>query len=180
VFFFFQAEDGIRDRNVTGVQTCALPISAFVMNRWNAPRRVLPVSRVLLVMIARVLRQFPSPEGHATDRHYPSCRHQGSLPIVELLAGVAPVIAQQCALMVLSPTWLEYVTRPDYGVWLFLGRGLSMLDQSRQHWRCAAWTQYSTSHHGRFVATSLRHVAFPRRSVVAYRELQPDLDAQHD
>src|SRR5438093_1489074 len=28
VFFFFQAEDGIRDWSVTGVQTCALPISA--------------------------------------------------------------------------------------------------------------------------------------------------------
>src|SRR2546429_3540447 len=27
-FFFFQAEDGIRDVAVTGVQTCALPISA--------------------------------------------------------------------------------------------------------------------------------------------------------
>src|SRR5206468_6110017 len=27
VFFFFQAEDGIRDLIVTGVQTCALPIS---------------------------------------------------------------------------------------------------------------------------------------------------------
>src|SRR5689334_23477611 len=26
-FFFFQAEDGIRDGTVTGVQTCALPIS---------------------------------------------------------------------------------------------------------------------------------------------------------
>ena len=26
-FFFFQAEDGIRDDLVTGVQTCALPIS---------------------------------------------------------------------------------------------------------------------------------------------------------
>ena len=26
-YFFFQAEDGIRDRDVTGVQTCALPIS---------------------------------------------------------------------------------------------------------------------------------------------------------
>src|SRR5207248_3858726 len=25
-YFFFQAEDGIRDRTVTGVQTCALPI----------------------------------------------------------------------------------------------------------------------------------------------------------
>src|SRR5687768_17636429 len=28
-FFFFQAEDGIRDVAVTGVQTCALPISAL-------------------------------------------------------------------------------------------------------------------------------------------------------
>src|SRR2546430_5319969 len=28
VFFFFQAEDGIRDLTVTGVQTCALPIWA--------------------------------------------------------------------------------------------------------------------------------------------------------
>src|SRR5437868_11267121 len=28
--FFFQAEDGIRDRNVTGVQTCALPIFALI------------------------------------------------------------------------------------------------------------------------------------------------------
>src|SRR2546425_4287486 len=28
-FFFFQAEDGIRDKLVTGVQTCALPISCW-------------------------------------------------------------------------------------------------------------------------------------------------------
>ena len=28
MFFFFQAEDGIRDYDVTGVQTCALPISS--------------------------------------------------------------------------------------------------------------------------------------------------------
>src|SRR2546427_9379852 len=28
-FFFFQAEDGIRDLTVTGVQTCALPIWSF-------------------------------------------------------------------------------------------------------------------------------------------------------
>src|SRR5258708_19290327 len=31
LFFFFQAEDGIRDDLVTGVQTCALPISAFAI-----------------------------------------------------------------------------------------------------------------------------------------------------
>ena len=29
MFFFFQAEDGIRDHCVTGVQTCALPISIY-------------------------------------------------------------------------------------------------------------------------------------------------------
>src|SRR5699024_11891195 len=32
-FFFFQAEDGIRDRNVTGVQTCALPILTRAQNQ---------------------------------------------------------------------------------------------------------------------------------------------------
>src|SRR2546423_11848179 len=32
-FFFFQAEDGIRDKLVTGVQTCALPISPSPANQ---------------------------------------------------------------------------------------------------------------------------------------------------
>src|SRR5687767_15784488 len=36
-FFFFQAEDGIRDKLVTGVQTCALPIC----------RPIPPASRIL-------------------------------------------------------------------------------------------------------------------------------------
>src|SRR6202521_6297016 len=31
-FFFFQAEDGIRDSEVTGVQTCALPISVVAVS----------------------------------------------------------------------------------------------------------------------------------------------------
>src|SRR6476661_10283163 len=35
LFFFFQAADGIRDSSVTGVQTCALPISAS--GRWVRP-----------------------------------------------------------------------------------------------------------------------------------------------
>src|SRR5207245_3554323 len=33
VFFFFQAEDGIRDATVTGVQTCALPICSIVIEQ---------------------------------------------------------------------------------------------------------------------------------------------------
>src|SRR5258708_26787567 len=35
VFFFFQAEDGIRDDLVTGVQTCALPISYLTLQKRN-------------------------------------------------------------------------------------------------------------------------------------------------
>src|SRR5207249_9266908 len=50
-FFFFQAEDGIRDRNVTGVQTCALPISAAravgAANGANPVCIVLPCHRVI-------------------------------------------------------------------------------------------------------------------------------------
>src|SRR6266404_8746582 len=39
VFFFFQAEDGIRDKLVTGVQTCALPIFAgeLISSWWRRP-----------------------------------------------------------------------------------------------------------------------------------------------
>src|SRR5256886_13371851 len=36
-FFFFQAEDGIRDLTVTGVQTCALPIFERI-GRWPVHR----------------------------------------------------------------------------------------------------------------------------------------------
>src|SRR6266478_6550519 len=35
-FFFFQAEDGIRDLTVTGVQTCALPICVAGVASWMA------------------------------------------------------------------------------------------------------------------------------------------------
>src|SRR3989454_9257575 len=38
VFFFFQAEDGIRDYKVTGVQTCALPISSRAGGRVRGAR----------------------------------------------------------------------------------------------------------------------------------------------
>src|SRR5437879_7789162 len=41
-FFFFQAEDGIRDTSVTGVQTCALPI--YGLPRLPRPLRLPPCS----------------------------------------------------------------------------------------------------------------------------------------
>src|SRR2546429_1879381 len=50
-FFFFQAEDGIRDVAVTGVQTCALPIScASSSTTWSFS--ALSLSGRLMVMSA--------------------------------------------------------------------------------------------------------------------------------
>src|SRR5256885_2632112 len=45
VFFFFQAEDGIRDYKVTGVQTCALPI-------YRVPRETHPVVLTIAIWSA--------------------------------------------------------------------------------------------------------------------------------
>src|SRR5699024_11799965 len=53
-FFFFQAEDGIRDRNVTGVQTCALPISFLVAATFFALQTILtPVQQMLGELMTR-------------------------------------------------------------------------------------------------------------------------------
>src|SRR2546430_11782867 len=57
-FFFFQAEDGIRDLTVTGVQTCALPISTFpsppsvFVSRRRTPTHPLQSQDLVLVFIA--------------------------------------------------------------------------------------------------------------------------------
>src|SRR5699024_5537775 len=62
VIFFFQAEDGIRDRNVTGVQTCALPIprgieeAVDVLQYANAPQGIALSDR-------RAANGSPEPHG---------------------------------------------------------------------------------------------------------------------
>src|SRR5690606_39497690 len=47
-FFFFQAEDGIRDFHVTGVQTCALPICLAVERSVARPAPARSVADVVL------------------------------------------------------------------------------------------------------------------------------------
>src|SRR5207302_6167350 len=63
LFFFFQAEDGIRDFHVTGVQTCALPI-------WH--RQATASARYLgpAVLPPRCNRALPRPPAHAEALGY--------------------------------------------------------------------------------------------------------------
>src|SRR3989441_12236377 len=59
-FFFFQAEDGIRDKLVTGVQTCALPIStATAMDEGLGPTRTLAVDCLFALDKRRTLMTTP-------------------------------------------------------------------------------------------------------------------------
>src|SRR2546430_17594378 len=68
-FFFFQAEDGIRDLTVTGVQTCALPIS------WSQPRRFsgrLRARAISLGVASFFLILESTPAANLTDELRPS------------------------------------------------------------------------------------------------------------
>src|SRR2546425_1983066 len=74
-FFFFQAEDGIRDKLVTGVQTCALPISAH------------PPGRLRLgAAAARHAARAARPAARRSDRR--RARRLISSPFVELSPAV--------------------------------------------------------------------------------------------
>src|SRR3989454_2814765 len=57
-FFFFQAEDGIRDYKVTGVQTCALPILQPGGEFRLAPKRAQPIERAHERVLGELTRQL--------------------------------------------------------------------------------------------------------------------------
>src|SRR5947207_5686497 len=72
-FFFFQAEDGIRDHCVTGVQTCALPISG------KLSRSVLFPSYIYDEPTLKAFRVSQPPSNHAINKDI-SFYHRPQLP----------------------------------------------------------------------------------------------------
>src|SRR2546426_2930339 len=84
--FFFQAEDGIRDYKVTGVQTCALPISRRADEGMTVGPRLLAAPAALLVGLA-------------------GCKKAESAPLYEKIA-VAPrdIVVTASAEGVIQPT----------------------------------------------------------------------------
>src|SRR5207253_7589817 len=68
LLFFFQAEDGIRDGHVTGVQTCALPISW-----WHEDARAIHLRHLALPLYATTRTVFSS-RSLASSAKMPSSR----------------------------------------------------------------------------------------------------------
>src|SRR5215203_502776 len=96
LFFFFQAEDGIRDIGVTGVQTCALPISLVVDTLYKAIAKRLngaheqpaPFERLEgLEHLDKVIDIDQSPIGR-TPRSNPATYIGAFTPIREWFAGL--------------------------------------------------------------------------------------------
>src|SRR3712207_9105278 len=65
MFFFFQAEDGIRDIGVTGVQTCALPISieATTVGTWD---KVVAVTQTSVFLGMKAAAEALKASGHGS------------------------------------------------------------------------------------------------------------------
>src|SRR2546425_8190643 len=94
-FFFFQAEDGIRDKLVTGVQTCALPISVGLVQPLDAallepfvdPRR-LAVEDAAIAHLAHLLEAQgfePGEELFPGFGHYFLARLGANMPDMSIL-----------------------------------------------------------------------------------------------
>src|SRR2546430_5728016 len=83
-FFFFQAEDGIRDLTVTGVQTCALPISAngLCLRTGDECRQAAPACR-LAESSSRDYRSGRSGRDHATNQEMRAPAATGAPSLLE-------------------------------------------------------------------------------------------------
>src|SRR5256886_7267343 len=79
--FFFQAEDGIRDLTVTGVQTCALPICRNRSQRYPGTNRFCPAERYALHCARANCHSANEPGNTDADSdwfpagHYPAARN---------------------------------------------------------------------------------------------------------
>src|SRR5437867_11452826 len=102
--FFFQAEDGIRDRTVTGVQTCALPISSSAERLRTGSSRPPPGWR----WRTRCPSRSPWRRRRSEERRVGKEGGAGGGPSPEEVEGAVGLADVGCVIRVL-PGWSETV-----------------------------------------------------------------------
>src|SRR5688500_2565879 len=73
VFVFFQAEDGIRDYKVTGVQTCALPISSLARLACSVDSTFCRSNSVSMIFVSPETRSMSTSCGAKTKPSRSGC-----------------------------------------------------------------------------------------------------------
>src|SRR2546426_1471937 len=104
-FFFFQAEDGIRDYKVTGVQTCALPICvallADTIHNFADAATAIPLAIAFAFARLKPSRRFPYGYGRVEDL-------AGVLIVVTILT-TALIAGYESLLRLLRPQPVGYL-----------------------------------------------------------------------
>src|SRR5690606_28116316 len=103
--FFFHAEDGIRDFHVTGVQTCALPISVHIITKGSLVLRdldlLVPLAEQRLVSVSLSLttlddelKRIMEPRAAAPSARLRAMRalHEAGVPVSVMCAPMIPMI----------------------------------------------------------------------------------------
>src|SRR3712207_5568799 len=127
-FFFFQAEDGIRDIGVTGVQTCALPIAINLVSKDDLSYLWLPLSHVF----GKVLLSVQIAVGHSAAVDGDVTKIITNLPVVRpTVMAAAPRIFEKVYAGVVAATKAEGGAKLKIFEWaLEVGRDVSRLRQA--------------------------------------------------
>src|SRR2546425_4757345 len=107
-FFFFQAEDGIRDKLVTGVQTCALPISFPFSERTSeevSTGSSLPFTLIEVSFSCSEAPPLKRPSGFASTTVPVAVAPEGITVLPAISTGVATVAEKLCpGSLIFDPT----------------------------------------------------------------------------
>src|SRR3989454_4716991 len=133
LFFFFQAEDGIRDYKVTGVQTCALPILLLAELSLSTARRQQLAARDTLSTTSAALGRLVGANG-PVDADSLTTLEPAPLALVDagvlaLAPAAAPAVAQAQALASAGAAGVR-ASKSQYLPTISVGAGYNWANQS--------------------------------------------------
>src|SRR5690625_4344706 len=101
--FFFQAEDGIRDGHVTGVQTCALPITHIIIHPWGGIRMDFRIEHDTIGEVKVPANKFWGAQTQRSKQNFPIGHEKMPKEIIKAFA----IVKKSAARVNSDLGWLE-------------------------------------------------------------------------